>query len=210
MKKSWLIIIVALIIIIPIAIFLFYPLCNFHTIGSKYPDSDGCNTCECSIIGSWCTLKGCLSPQDYENLQLSNIVTYLESCYAHLNDTEAQKDLDMSYCTNEGKEHMPSKEKIEILKSIQNIKGVEVCFIPGAGAYNISSYCPFNLERLKDCNEMFNITYSRLGVRPHYYSISVYKCDKNYYLHQNEVRIAGPPWTYIYKIDPNDYPSLES
>ena len=58
MKKVWWIALVVLILLI-ILLYFFYPLCGFHRIGSRYSASDGCNTCGCSLTGSWCTLLAC-------------------------------------------------------------------------------------------------------------------------------------------------------
>lgn len=140
-----------------------------------------------------------LSWENAENLDLSSTLTYFDDCYNNLNVPKEQRPEELRYCAEE---NLPKKEDVEKLRSLNGLKTISVCHAPAQEFHETE--CTPKEEVSESCIEIWKTSYSILVTRPHPISISISKCEKDYYYRYSRQLIAGPPEITLSIIDINE------
>jgi hypothetical protein len=138
--------------------------------------------------------------ENAETLDLNSIINYFEDCYENLDIPLSERPENLKFCAED---NLPPIDDVEKIKLLDGVKKIEICSIP-AREYRDAGECTLSKEVSSSCNEIFSTSYQKLVTRPHLISISVSKCEEDYYYVYNEVQIAGPPEISIFKIKLND------
>lgn len=132
-----------------------------------------------------------LDEDKFIHLGLNYTVITLENCLNSVDSSNISLNDFYYYCSHEARDYLPSKEGVEKLKLIKDIKGIN--------CEGDSDEC---LDYSNSCEKIWEISYRDLGVRPHSYKISIDKCEDNYYLTKSS-GLNGPSISNVYIIDLN-------
>ncbi len=112
---------------------------------------------------------------------------YLDECYAGLDKPQKELSEDQIWCSDTNK--IPSKEGINKLKLLDGTKILEICNI---NKIESPPYiCSLSNDVSESCQNIWEISYQRIGVRPMKYVISINRCGKDYYLLSSSEFVEG-------------------
>ncbi len=134
--------------------------------------------------------------ENASSIGLSDNHEFLLTCYQNRTNNFSESCLDNGPVSS-----IISKKDIDKLNLIKDIKGIEICS-NNYEALNVTCY-PEIIKNLTEsyCEEIWGINYEKFVERPHLIAISVYECDKDYYLYKTNIAVAGLPFRNLYQIN---------